>query len=48
MNRAALFDLPFLVSHNCRHKKFISLNRAETFLGYNFYPRLNNIYTNLV
>ena len=48
MSRNALFDLPFLWSYNPYKRKFMTLERAQVFLGYNFYPRLNNIYTNLV
>ena len=48
MKKAALFDLPFLWSYNPGKRKFVTLSRAQVFLGYNFYPRLNNIYINLV
>ena len=48
MNRAALFNLPFINNYNPGSKRFVSMSRTQAFLGYNFYPRLNSIYTNLV
>lgn len=48
MNRAVLFDLPFIKSYNPGKRRFVSMSRTQAFLGYNFYPRLNSIYTNLV
>ena len=48
MSRAALFQLPFIRDYNPCKLRFMSISRAETFLGYNFYPRLNVIYNNLV
>lgn len=43
-----LFALPFVRSFSTGPKRFITLLKVQTFLGNNFYPRLNTIYGNLV
>lgn len=42
-----LTKLPFIENFKPPKRKFITINRVQTFLGTNFYPRLNTIYTNI-
>ena len=48
MNRGALFHLPFLQDYNPLYRSFLPVSRTEVFLRASFYPRLNNIYINLL
>lgn len=45
---STLFNLPFIKSYKCPTPNFITTSKIQTFLGSNFYPRLNSIYTNLI
>lgn len=43
-----IFNLPFINSFNTGSRRFITLAKVHTFLGINFYSKLNNIYVHLL
>jgi hypothetical protein len=45
---STFFNLPFIKTYNGPNRNFITSSKIQTFLGFNFYSRLNSIYTNLV